>query len=62
VNPSNLDSVAGLPELEEAWDEQGCDAMAWECDAGICWVPDGSGCMSPGPGSGEGVCSDLFAN
>jgi hypothetical protein len=60
VNPANSSPVFQLLELRNAWNEQGCTEDG--CDAGICPTPDGSACLPQGPGSGSGVCTDMFTS
>jgi hypothetical protein len=59
VNPANTGAVAMLSQLSDAWSAQACTEDG--CDAGLCPVPDGSACIPHGPGSGAGVCTDMFA-
>jgi len=58
VNPTNTAAVSMLADLRAAWNAEGCVGV--DCDAGLCPVPGGSTCMPQGPGSGPGVCTDMF--
>jgi hypothetical protein len=59
VNPANAAAVSMLTQLRTAWNAQSCPGGT--CDAGLCPVPDGEGCMPQGPGSGPGMCTDMFS-